>query len=63
LTAEVKKDWDAYIAASAEAVAALANDFVRGVAEVDPIKGACEYCANKPFCRINECGSAVEEDE
>jgi RecB family exonuclease len=62
-TAEVKKDWDTYIAASRDAVEALARDFVSGVAAVDPIKGACEYCGSKPFCRINERGAAEEEEE
>jgi len=62
-TAEVKRDWGGYIEASRGIVEKLANDFVRGVAEVDPIKGACNYCASKPFCRVNESSAAREEDE
>jgi ATP-dependent helicase/nuclease subunit B len=62
-TAEEKKDWDIYIEASRDIVEKLAKDFVRGVATVDPIKGACDYCASKPFCRVNELGAAREEEE
>jgi probable DNA repair protein len=62
-TAEEKKDWDTYIEASRGIVEKLAKDFVRGVAEVDPIKGACGYCASKPFCRVNERGAGGEEEE
>jgi probable DNA repair protein len=63
LTAEVKKDWDSYIEASRGIVEKLARDFVSGAAEVFPIKGACDYCASKPFCRVNENSVAQEEDE
>jgi probable DNA repair protein len=62
-TAEEKKDWHAYIEAGRENVSNLATDFVRGVAEVDPIKGACDYCDNKPFCRVNEHGASQEDEE
>ncbi len=62
-TAEEKKDWDKYIEASRDNIERLANDFVRGVAEVDPIKGACNYCNVKPFCRVNERGALQEEEE
>jgi ATP-dependent helicase/nuclease subunit B len=61
-TAEVKKDWDSYIASSQRIVEKLAHDFVGGVAAVDPIKGACNYCDSKPFCRVNEAGVAREEE-
>jgi ATP-dependent helicase/nuclease subunit B len=62
-TAEEKKDWDTYIEDSRRYVEKLAQDFVRGVAEVDPIGGACEYCGNKPFCRVNERDAPREEEE
>jgi ATP-dependent helicase/DNAse subunit B len=62
-TAEVKKDWQTYIAASREKVEKLANEFVRGVAEVRPTGAPCEYCGMKPFCRVNERGVALEEEE
>jgi len=32
----------------------LASAFVGGEAMVDPKPGACEYCDQKPFCRIHE---------
>jgi ATP-dependent helicase/nuclease subunit B len=60
---KVKKDWDAYMTASHGYVEKLATNFVHGVAEVDPIKGACDYCGSKPFCRINERGAAQQEEE
>ena len=62
-TAEEKRDWDTYIEASREIVFKLANDFVRGAAQVDPIKGACDYCGSKPFCRVNEAGASQEDEE
>jgi len=62
-TAEAKKDWDSYIEASRGIVEKLASDFVGGAAEVTPIDGACDYCASKPFCRVNESRVVREEDE
>ncbi len=52
--AEVKKDWNFFIAESETEVQRLAAEFVQGYAAVDPIKGACEYCRIMPFCRVNE---------
>ncbi len=52
--AEVKKDWSLFIAQSEAEVQRLAAEFVHGYAAVDPIKGACEYCRIKPFCRVHE---------
>jgi probable DNA repair protein len=62
-TAEAKKDWETYIEKSRENVANLANEFVRGVAEVHPTGAPCGFCGMKPFCRINEKGAAQEEEE
>jgi ATP-dependent helicase/nuclease subunit B len=62
-TVDEKKDWDAYIEASRNIVEKLAKDFVRGAAVVDPIKGACDYCESKPFCRVSERGAFPEEEE
>ena len=60
---EVKKDWETYIETSRENVAGLAKEFVEGVAEVRPTGAPCEYCGLKPFCRVNEQGTAQEEEE
>jgi probable DNA repair protein len=60
---EVKKDWETYIEASRQNVAGLAKEFVEGVAEVRPTGAPCEYCGLKPFCRVNEQGTAEEEEE
>ena len=62
-SAEVKKDWDAYIESSRDKVEKLASEFVRGVAEVRPTGAVCEYCGMKPFCRVNERGVSLEEEE
>jgi len=59
----VHKEWGAYMEESRASIEKLAHDFVRGAAEVDPIKGACEYCGTKPFCRINERGALPTEEE
>jgi len=32
----------------------LAEDFRAGVARVDPAKGACQYCAYRALCRVDE---------
>jgi probable DNA repair protein len=62
----IKKDWDTFISLAKENVAAIARGFVEGKAAVDPIKGACDYCSQKPFCRINErvtVHGAEDDDE
>jgi ATP-dependent helicase/DNAse subunit B len=60
---EVKKDWQAYMETSRQNVASLAKEFVEGVAEVRPTGAPCEYCGLKPFCRVNERGTAQQEEE
>ena len=59
----VKKDWDSYIEESRENIEKLADEFVRGVAEVRPTGAPCEYCGMKPFCRVNERGASEDEEE
>ncbi len=61
--ANVKKGWDTFIAESAANVENIAAGFVKGDAVVDPIKGACEYCNQKPFCRVREKSSMAGESE
>ena len=53
-TAEVRKDWNTFLETSRLNIHELASDFVAGKAVVNPIDGACEYCALKPLCRVNE---------
>jgi hypothetical protein len=48
---------------SRQNVASLAKEFVEGVAEVRPTGAPCEYCGLKPFCRVNERGTAQQEEE
>ncbi len=62
-TAEVKKDWETYIESSRAKVYKLADEFVRGVAEVRPTGAPCEFCGMKPFCRVNEKGVTPEDEE
>jgi len=57
----VRKDWDTYLEDSRSAVETLASDFMRGSAVVDPSPGACAYCNQKPFCRIQERESSAED--
>lgn len=46
--------WDQFLDSSKSEVERIAAGFVAGHAGVDPIRGACEYCNVKPFCRVNE---------
>lgn len=62
----IKKDWDRFIEQAKENVEAIATEFVDGKAAVHPLKGACNYCSQPPFCRINEQSGnegAEEDDE
>ncbi|MBV8551188.1 MAG: PD-(D/E)XK nuclease family protein [Acidobacteriaceae bacterium] len=56
-----KDDWEDYLAEADAEVSRLAKQFAGGWAAVDPAKGACDFCGNKPFCRVNE--NAREEQE
>jgi ATP-dependent helicase/nuclease subunit B len=61
-TATVRKDWDSYIEDAQANVEEIAQEFVRGIAIVDPIKGACEFCNLKPLCRVHEKGTGGEDE-
>ena len=61
--AATKKDWEEYIGQRREIVNRLATEFVEGNAAVNPIKGACDFCAANPICRINETGPSEEDEE
>jgi probable DNA repair protein len=54
--------WDAQVAAWRDELGRLAGDFVAGKAEVDPKPGACEYCDQKPLCRIHEREGGLGDD-
>ncbi len=41
----------------------LAKAFAAGEATVDPKPGACEYCDQKPFCRIHEREAGLGDGE
>ena len=58
----VKKEWDAFLLAGKASVHELAAQFKAGNAGVDPLPYACDFCSQKPLCRIHEQASA-EEDE
>lgn len=62
-SATVKKDWDAFLEESVSNVERIALGFSRGDAVVDPIRGACDYCSQKPFCRIREQTDLAGEGE
>ncbi len=61
--ASTKKDWDSFMEQSTSNVEKIARGFVKGDAVVDPIKGACDYCSQKPFCRIRERSAFAGESE
>jgi RecB family exonuclease len=56
-------EWDSYVSEAESEIVRLANEFVQGYAAVHPISGACEYCAAKSICRVNEIGGQEEADE
>lgn len=47
-------DWDEAIAHWEHVIDALGNAFARGDANVDPLRGACDYCHLAALCRIHE---------
>lgn len=56
--------WEAQLVAWRTELERLAQEFAHGVAAVDPMPGACEYCDLKPLCRIHEREpGAGESDE
>ena len=59
----IGKKWEAFLAESEANVTRLASEFRQGAAAVDPLPGACSYCAQKPLCRVNELGGGEEAEE
>ena len=58
----VKKDWDTFLLQGKANVHQLASQFKAGYAAVDPRPYACDFCSQKPLCRIHEQPPA-EDDE
>ncbi len=54
--------WDERMEESRHEVERLAEQFKSGYAAVDPLPGACDYCAQKPFCRIHERATQTEDE-
>lgn len=52
--AKAVNDWDAAVEHWETVLAALGEDFASGRAEVDPLRGACDYCHLGSLCRIHE---------
>lgn len=61
-SAVVEDDWDAFLEQSRACIEKLASDFAAGFAVADPLKRACDFCSQKPLCRIQE-RNAIREDE
>lgn len=47
-------DWDTLVGQWATVARELAEGLAAGRAEVAPLRGACRYCQQSVFCRINE---------
>jgi ATP-dependent helicase/DNAse subunit B len=59
---QVRKDWDVFLLEGKRKVYRLAEQFRDGYAAVDPLKGACDYCAQKAFCRVYEARREEEAE-
>jgi probable DNA repair protein len=62
-TADLKRDWDLFMQESRTNIERITLGFVEGFAAVDPIKGACNYCSIKPFCRVYESNQRDREEQ
>jgi probable DNA repair protein len=54
------RPWDSLIEEWRRVTTALAEDYARGVADVDPTDEACGYCAFAGFCRIEQYGGEAD---
>ena len=52
--AKAVEDWDAAVARWETVLAALGEDFASGRAEVNPLRGACDFCHLGSLCRVHE---------
>jgi len=55
--------WEEFLAQSQIEVERLARQFKAGCAALDPRNGACDYCSQKPLCRIQENQGGAETEE
>jgi probable DNA repair protein len=55
--------WEEFLAQSEIEVERLAKEFKAGYAALDPRNGACDYCSQKPLCRIQENQRGPEAEE
>jgi ATP-dependent helicase/nuclease subunit B len=61
-SAAVEEDWDGFLKNGIAAVEKLARDFCDGLALADPSPHACDFCCQKPLCRIQEQNAQLQED-
>lgn len=59
----VEISWKGQLSQWTAAVTRLAQEFESGRAPVAPAKGACDYCAIKPICRIEEIRAEAGDSE
>jgi probable DNA repair protein len=59
----IPEDWNSLLAHWRVVLHALAEHYVRGDSQVDPLPQACAYCHLSSFCRIHERGAAVMAEE
>ncbi len=52
--AEVVNDWPTVTAAWKDLLEGLAQDFVAGRADVDPLPDACAHCGRESLCRVRD---------
>ncbi len=55
-------DWASLNAAWRGNLERLAQGFIDGRAEVDPLKGSCTWCGLQSLCRVHDPGEDVDED-
>ena len=55
--------WDRFLEEAKQEVFALAKQFRSGWAAVHPSNGACDFCACKPLCRVNENAVSDQDSE
>lgn len=60
--AEVK-DWNEAVTQWEQSIAALGESFAAGVADVEPLPGACTWCHLATLCRIQEDACMSEEED
>jgi probable DNA repair protein len=59
----VESSWKSQLAQWTAAVTRLAQEFESGHAPVAPGKGACDYCAIRPICRVEESRAEAGDSE